>query len=319
MSNGVKKIVRRWIVACGTALLTCSVAAQPNEFSFGVIAQPFKAAEDESVLRETIAETDADNLAFVVANGIKSADEPCTDTMYKRRKEILDSAKNGLIVSLAGSDWSECKNAHGRSAAVERLNRLRELFFTDAFSSGASRLPLVRQSATAKFRNYAENMRWEVGSIMFATINLPANNNHYRPEAGRNSEFEDRLIANRNWLQRIFIFAARKKLAGIVLFCDGKPLAKPVSSQFFEFGTKRDGFAETRQHIVALAAKFSGKVLVVHGQAVGHASAENGIVWRDNLGDLEVASGWMKLSVHPSSRMLFSIGNDSPQANHIRK
>ncbi len=319
MSNGVKKIVRRWILACGTALLTCSVAAQPQEFSFGVIAQPFKAAEDESVLRETIAETDADNLAFVVANGIKSANEPCTDAMYERRKEILDSAKNGLIVSLAGSDWSECKNAHGRSAAVERLNRLRELFFTDEFSSGASRLPLVRQSTSAKFRNYAENMRWEVGSIMFATINLPANNNHYRPEAGRNSEFEDRLIANRNWLQRIFIFAARKKLAGIVLFCDGKPLAKPVSSQFFEFGTKRDGFAETRQHIGALAAKFSGKVLVVHGQTVDHAPAENGIVWHDNLGDLGVTPRWVKLSVHPSSRMLFSIGNDSPQANHIRK
>jgi len=317
MSNGVKKIVRQWILACATALLTCSVAAQPEEFSFGVIAQPFKAAEDESVLRETIAETDADNLAFVVANGIKSASEPCTDAMYKRRKEILDSSKNGLIVSLAGSDWSECKNAHGRSAAVERLNRLRELFFTDAFSSGTNRFPLVRQSATAKFRNYAENMRWEVSSIMFATINLPANNNHYRPEAGRNSEFEDRLIANRNWLQRIFMFAARKKLAGIVLFCDGKPLAKPVSSQFFEFSTKRDGFAETRQHIGALAAKFAGKVLVVHGTAVDHISAENGIVWRDNLGDLEVTSGWVKLSVHPSSRMLFSIGNDSPQTNHI--
>lgn len=319
MSSVVNDHVRRWILACSVALLTCSAAAQPNEFSFGVITHPFQATADESILREAIAETDADNLAFVVANGIKSANEACTDALYQRRKEILDSAKSGLIISLAGSDWSECKNAHGRSAAVERLNRLRELFFIDEFSVGARKIPLVRQSTTAKFRNYAENARWEVGDIMFATVNLPANNNYYRPEAGRNSEFEDRLIANRDWLRRIFVFAARKKLAGIVLFCDGNPLAKPSSSQFFEFGTKRDGFAETRQHISALAAKFSGKVLVVHGPTADHPAAAADIVWHDNLGDLEVASGWMKLRVHPSSRTLFSIGNDPAQANNNRQ
>ena len=36
---------------------------------------------------------------------------------------------------------------------------------------------------SAKFRAYSENARWEIGNVMFATFNLPANNNHYRIEA----------------------------------------------------------------------------------------------------------------------------------------
>jgi hypothetical protein len=154
---------------------------------------------------------------------------------------------------------------------------------------------------------------------MFATINLPANNNHYRPEAGRNSEFEDRLIANRDWLQRIFTFAARKKRAAIVLFCDGNPLAKPTSSQFFDFGTKRDGFAETRRHINALAAKFPGRVLIIHGQAADKPSAPDSINWRDNLGELDVGSEWIKLTVNPATPTLFSLGNEAVEATNTHK
>jgi hypothetical protein len=40
-----------------------------------------------------------------------------------------------MIVSLAGSDWSACINSSGRSNAIERLNRLRELFYVDGESS----------------------------------------------------------------------------------------------------------------------------------------------------------------------------------------
>jgi hypothetical protein len=311
MSRVMNKLSRQALCVLCMLVFAWSAAAQPNEFSFGVIAYSFKAGPDESILRAAIAETDADNLA----NGIKSAAEPCTDAMYNRRKNLLDSAKNGLILSLAGSDWSQCINTNGRSAALERLNRLRDLFFVDEFSSGASRIPVVRQSTAAKFRSYAENARWEVGNIMFATVNLPADNNHYRAEAGRNSEFEDRLVANRDWLQRVFTIAAHRKLVGIVLFSDGNPLAKPDGSQLFSFGAKRDGFAEARRHISALAAKFPGKVLVVHGQAANQRSDAGGIVWRGNLGEVGVGSGWMKLTVDPGTSALFNARSEAVETN----
>jgi hypothetical protein len=258
------------------------------------------------MLSDAIAEADEDNLAFVVANGIKAGSEPCSDAVYNRRKTLLNEVKNGLIVSLTASDWAECKRANGRSAAMDRLNRVRDLFFTDDFSFGASKLPLARQSAMRKFRNNGENARWEFGGILFATINLPADNNHYLPDAGRNSEFEDRAIANRDWLNRLFKLAGGRKLKGLVLFCDGDPLAVPDAESLAGMAGQRDGFLEVRKQIVALAARHSGRVLVVHGQA-GTSPRTAQISWKGNLGALEVGTGWMKLTADPATPRLFSV------------
>jgi hypothetical protein len=302
----MKRYFLKGLLACSVMAQACSAMAATGPFSFGIIPHPFRETQDESVLREAIAETDSDNLAFVVANGIKARSELCSDDLYNGRKTLLNSAKNGLIVSLAASDWTDCKGGNGKSAAIGRLNQLRELFFSDDMSLGASKIPLVRQSATAKFRSYGENARWEFGKAMFATVNLPENNNHYLTEAGRNSEFEDRLIANRDWLHRVFTFAKLKKLSGIVLFCDGNPLSKPRRAG--ASGARRDGFAEVRQQINALAAKFPGRVLVVHGDTAPKYSTD--IAWRNNVGVLEAGLPWTKVRFDPSLPALFAVARN---------
>ncbi len=299
----------RSLLLCAVLAPPCLSAAEQAEFSFGVISHPFTSAADDAVLRDVIEETDADNLAFVVANGVKAADEPCTDKLYARRKSLLHGAKNGLVVSLAASDWVECKNENGKSTAIGKLNHLRDLFFGDEFSIGATKIPVVRQSSTAKFRSFSENARWEIGDIMFATINLPGNNNHYVTDAGRNGEFEDRLVANRDWLHRIFTQATLKKLNGIVLFCDGNPLFHSAS------GHKRDGYAEIRRQIISLTAKFPRKVLLIYSQTTKHLPS-NGINWQDNLGQLNAGSGWVKLTVSLSHPVLFSVTGEPAQARN---
>lgn len=286
--------------------------AETTNFSFGVIAHAFRSSADETPLRNAINETDADNLAFVVANGIKAGSEPCTDKLYSQRKVLLSSAKNGLIVSLSASDWVACKTRADRSAAMERLSRIRELFFSDEFSFGDSKIPLIRQSTSPKFRSYVENARWEIGNVIFATINLPATNNHYLAEGGRNSEFEDRQIANREWLQRIFLNASQKKSVAVVLFCDGDPLATQ-RHRVFDFNIKRDGFSEIRQKISAHAAHFEGKVLVIHGPHGASSPNPASIVWQHNLGDLEVPAGWLKVTVNPANPKLFELGKPADQ------
>jgi hypothetical protein len=228
---------------------------------------------------------------------------------------LLNETKNGLILSLTASDWVECKRNNGRSAAMDRLNRIRDLFFADEFSFGASKIPVARQSATPKFRNNGENARWEFGNVLFATINLPAGNNHYLPDAGRNSEFEDRAIANRDWLSRLFKIATRKKLKGLVLFCDGDPLIAPSAETVARLNGQRDGFVEIRKQILALSAKYPGRVLVVHGQA-GAKPAPARIAWQKNLGNLEVGTGWMKLTADPSAPTLFKVSVDTDVARN---
>ena len=302
-------MTRRWLA--GLALLiavqAAPASAQPETLSFGVIGHAFRKSPDEALLRRTIAETDADNLGFVVVNGVKSASEPCSDALYEQRLALLSRAKNGVVLSLAGSDWADCRRDNGRPAAMERLTRVRDVYFQDEMSFGDTRLLLTRQSTSTKFRSYAENARWEMGNVVFATVNLPAPNNHYLTDAGRNGEFEDRLIANRYWLERVFTFAAREKQKGIVLFSDGNPALHSGRTSVRGPDGARDGFLEVRRQILRLAAAFPGKVLLVHGGG-GRQEKRSAIVWNGNLGDLEVADGWVKVSVSPVSPMLFEIG-----------
>lgn len=288
--------------------LKASVCLAAEEFSIGIIGSATKTPHDDSALRQAISETDDENLAFVVVNGIKSAQETCSDNVYLNRKNLFNAAKNGLVVSLAASDWTDCKTIAGKSSAIERLSRLRELFFADDFSFGASKIPLARQSAAAKFRSYAENARWELGPVLFATINLPSDNNHYLSAGGRNSEFEDRSVANLNWLQRVVGHATIRKLDAVVLFCDHDPLTPAQSNK------QRDGFAEIREDIVRVAARFSGRILMVHSGPMPTTGSPAGISWQGNLGTLAVPTGWLRLKISPNSPALFSvISNESSE------
>jgi len=286
-----------------------AVKAEPERHQFGIIGHSFHAADGEARLKQAIADESETALAFVVVTGIKSVEEPCSDRLYARRRDILEDARRPLIMLPSNTDWSECKNSAGRSVAIERLNRLRELFYGEPVSLGVRKLPLTRLSASAKFRSYGENAHWQVGSVLYATVNLPANNNHYRPEAGRNSEFEDRLVANRFWLNRLFAMAKREKLDAVVLFSEGDVKALTERSGLRALleraTTKADGFDEPRRQIATLAAKYGGKVLLVDTDS--NAKAAPAIEWRGKLGHLSLGSQAVEVTVAPGKGQMFTL------------
>jgi hypothetical protein len=277
-----------------------SMAAEKKLFRFGIVSQAINAKSADGGLQDELAALEAKKLAFVVANGIKAADEPCSDELYTERRNMFEHAANALIPSLTADDWTKCLNSNGKSSAAERLNRVRELFFAEKTSLGERKIPLIRQSITPQFRSFGENSRWRYRNILFATIHLPENNNNYVSEAGRNSEFEDRLIANRDWLQKLFVIAKREKLDGVVLFSDANPIAQAARAEQSESTSVRDGFREMRQQILKQAAGFSGKVLIVHKQAPDVKPAPRTarrIRWSRNLGELGIATGAAVISV----------------------
>lgn len=314
---------RRILLAAVMALAAAGALAMPpitpitaatpplKPFQFGVIGHPLQHGRDEAALKRAIEDVSQTNPAFVVATGIKAPTEPCSDKLYERRHALLDDAPQPMVVSLAGSDWTACINSAGRSNAIERLNHLRDLFYVDGESQGAHRMPVTRLSASAKFRSYAENSHWEYGKVLFATINLPANNNHFLPAAGRNSEYEDRLVANRAWVHRLFTLAERQKMHGLVLFSDGDPgvTVEEGFSLLSSFQTRQDGFAEVRKQIRTAAGKFKGKVLLIDAQK--GASGDHAIHWRDNVGHLNMAADWAEIQVAPGAAALFTIKSGS--------
>ncbi|MBB5367364.1 MULTISPECIES: hypothetical protein [unclassified Janthinobacterium] len=311
--SGKAHLVASALAVCLLWQPTLTKAEEPG-FDFAVLGHSFKAGPDDAPLKHAIQDSNNLHPAFLVATGIKAASESCSDKLYSQRKDLLDASSQPLVISLSASDWANCRNSRGRANAIERLNRLREVFFADDSSLGQRKLSLSRLSSTAKFRSYAENAHWEYGGVLFATVNLPANNNHFLPEAGRNSEFEDRLVANRSWLQRLFAMAQRKKLDGIVLFSDGDVhiLEEEESSLLPNFSSKQDGFASPRKQIRLLAKKFEGKVLLVDTQAGSKKTGKKNtqgpkISWKDNLGHISIDSDWATIFVQPGKSPLFEV------------
>jgi hypothetical protein len=267
-------------------------------------------------LKQALSDADDKSTAFVVVTGIKTAKEACSDKLYQQRRELVGDARRPTVVVPAAGDWTECRNSAGRSNAIERLNRMRELFWSEPQSLGAHKLPLTRQSTSPRFRSYAENAHWAVGKVLYAALNLPANNNHYLTDAGRNSEYEDRMVANRFWLNRLFAIARRDKLEAIVLFAEGdlKAMSQPTGLRALlrRAVPDNDGFAETRRQVLALAQKFPGKVLLVDSAPLAKG-AQPAIEWRGNLGHLSVGNEGIEVAVDPSGKTLFKVGEPEKQ------
>ncbi len=295
------------------ALHTGALAAPKasGEQWFGVIGHSFSQNGGEARLDQSLDKTRDAGLAFVVATGLKAASEPCSDALYTHRRDMFDDARPPVIVVPAASDWADCKNAAGRRDGIERLNRLRELLYADPSALGEKPLMLARQSANAKFRSYAENAYWIAGNVLYATVNLPSNNNHYRTEAGRNSEFEDRAVANRFWLNRLFALAKRRKFEALVLFSEGNVrILSEEPGLLARLGrptpTQQDGFALPRRQIVGMAAQFPGKVLLIDSAPVANGS-EPAIAWRGNLGHVSIGSRVVHVHVTPRAEPLFRL------------
>lgn len=255
---------------------------------FGVLSH-------EANLPEQLERRASENVAFILVNGLKNDSETCTESLYQQRRDWFDASEHSVIVSLAASDWLTCGN-------TSPLHELRVRLFDGDFSLGASKLPLTRLSVNRKFRRYVENARWELNDILFATINLPADNNHYRPDAGRNGEFEDRQVANRVWLERLFVLARQKKMRAIVLFSDGN-LWQARSK------IRRDGFLEVRNQITQLGSKMHGKVLLIDHQP---EQPVKGIIWRGNIGHISLGSGWHEFRVNANQAQPFAVSETAP-------
>ncbi len=274
------------LLALWLSLAFTPAARSAEPLRFTVMMHVMRDAADDTELRAAFDTAQAGDPSFIVVNGMRAPREPCTDRLYRQRAALLESGNVPVILSLSGSDWISCRDRQGRPAAMAWLNLLREQVFGEISWSGAKHLNLRRQSASRAYRSYAENTRWVLDNVLFATLNLPAENNHYIASAGGNSEFEDRAMANREWLKRLGLQAKMERRPLIVLFCDGNPLPAPARRT-----EQRDGFAEIRQQLRQLAEKSGSRVLLIQGPEQRMPVAPREIIWDGRLGYVRLRAG----------------------------
>ncbi|WP_296555696.1 hypothetical protein [Pigmentiphaga sp.] len=293
-------------------------------FAFALLGDVPAHDAEETIVTQMLAQFGTETDLAIHTGNIKGRDERCDDRTYARRHALLDGSPVPLVLAPGENDWADCdRPAAGQFGPVERLNRLRELFFEPDDSLGMLKLDLQRQSETASFRGYPENARWEYGDVLFVTLNVPGNHNNYRTGAGRNGEYEERIQADSSWLRQAFTAATRLKTRGLVVAFS----ADPHFEGRHTLAGGIDPYATLKTDLARLASKYAGQVLVVHG---GGPSPDRGRASRA-LSDHPVkfngktlqnvtrvmthgAPGpahWLKVSVEPGNRDVFRIENAS--------
>ncbi len=213
------------------------------------------------------------NTSFIVYNGdLKGEAEPCRDSLYDTRQRIFDSSRKPVVLLPGGNDWASCALAQaGSYDPVERLDFVRQLFFSDSTSLGRTPMNVIRESDVARFRPFRENVRWQANGIAFIGLNAPAPNNHYLTAGGRNGEFEDRSVANAFWLEHAVETARRSEMRAVVVILQGDPdFARYERRDRFAWlrfsrgDASRDGFLELKRSLVKAAESFRGPVIVIH-------------------------------------------------------
>ena len=298
----------------------------PAAFTFTVIGNVPERAEDVAPARALLDAIDAEHPAFVVHLGnLNGRDELCSDDLLEARHDLLDSLITPVVYIPGDHDWSDCQRpAAGSFDPIERLLRLRELFYPDDNTLGQRAMTVMRQSDQAKFRSYRENSRWTMKDVLFVTLNVPGDNNNYKTAGGRNGEYEDRLEANRQWLARAFSVARQRKLAGVVIMMQADPLfedgwERRRAPNIFDGLLRRrshDGYLSLKRQLRMLTRDYDCAVLLIHGASATFTldrplKDEDGRpdphVMRARTYGSPVLDRWLEVSVTPGRTPLFHI------------
>lgn len=246
-----------------------SAGVQAAPVHFGLFSDlPYSAWEREQ-LPLLIAEMNAEPLAFVVHGGdIKNGTSVCSDEAYQAILEAFQSSAHPLIYVPGDNEWTDCHHRqNARFEPVERLEKLRSLFWAGDSTLGRRTMKLERQSDASAFPAYRENVRWEVDGVLFMGLNLPGSENNFfgvtrgtREPRGPVAEFVERSAANRAWLGEAFAIARRKNLPAVLIVAHGNP-----GFEAWNAGRAETGYLDFLTQLRDEVQAFSGQVVLVHG------------------------------------------------------
>lgn len=290
-------------VLLALALLTKSCPYHPapvpaGAFAFAAMGDaPYYWWEDLRfrILRR---ELDAAGLRFTIHVG-DIFWRPCSDAMYAKFRKRFDLLHAPVIYTPGDNEWTDCwERGSGSYAPLERLNRIRQIFFSDA-----PRIPLARQ------QQFPENARWKQQDVVFTTVHITGSQNAMKPFPGRtpadDAAARERMTANIAWMREAFASAANAR--AIVIAFHGSPaFEEPPGHQY------RQHFEPFLGALEDETARFGKPVLLIHGDDHEYR-VDSPVISRHRLPNftrLEVPGspdvGWVRVTVTPDRASPFA-------------
>ena len=258
-------------------------AAQPTRFEIGLIGDLPYSGEDEAKFPNLMQAMNEANLAFVVHVGDIETDPrlykrdqtgaiPCTDDTFAQRQALFHTSKHPLILTPGDNDWTDCHFAEPSLDPLERLTKLREVFFQGDQSLGQRSIPLTRQSTDPQYAKFRENVRWTSGEVLFVTLHLVGSNNNLGRTPEGDAEYAERHAANVVWLKQAFAEAKRQAHKGVMIFTQANPYFEDYWSsgrqQSMHIAPENPEFSGYSDFLAALETEvlaFDKPVVLVHG------------------------------------------------------
>ena len=250
-------------------LLVAADAGAQNPFSFVAIGDmPY--GQREVVYPKYTALIGAINQAapsFTIHVGdIKSGSTVCSDEELHNQLDFLNSFASALIFTPGDNEWTDChRKNNGSYEPLERLAKLRTMFFPGANSLGAKPMAVERQAdVMPEFKTYVENARFVKEGVMFVTAHIVGSNNNFEVRDRRAiEEFLARDKANVAWIKTSFEKAGANGAAALVLAIQANPFAMLGNGGA---SPGHSGFAASiGETFVPMAQAFAKPVLFVHG------------------------------------------------------
>ncbi|MGE3312859.1 MAG: hypothetical protein AB7O66_23060 [Limisphaerales bacterium] len=249
-----------WLPALG---ILASVPTEPvpetppsvRPFSFIAIGcMPYARLPDaDANYGRVLDEIDRHAPVFAVHLGdILGGEELCTDELLARRLREFDSVATALVFTPGDNEWTDVHRTQ-KHQPLERLARIREVFFAAESSRGARPIPLITQRRSPRHARFVENARWTHGRVVFVTLHVVGSGNNHQPAVpGALDEWRERDEANVAWLREGFAVARATEAAGVALFFQANPIRG------------HPGFRRFLETLAAESVAFGKPVLLVH-------------------------------------------------------
>src|SRR5262245_44994664 len=196
-------------------------AAVDLRFDFALIGDvPYDEEQTTKGFPNMIEELNQARLAFVVHDGdIKAGATPCTDDCFESVRAQFQTIRHPFVYLFGDNEWRDCGSVKTNAFdPLERLQKLRDLFTQGNQSLGQHTMTLVRQSDDPRHAAFRENVRWTLGRVLFAGLNVPGSDNYFGTP-----EFAPRNAANIAWIKDAFRIATRDRLRAIMLIMQANP------------------------------------------------------------------------------------------------
>lgn len=189
---------------------------------------PYSTTQATVGVPNLIADMNQQDLAFTAHDGdLKSGSSECTDAVYTQALSYFGSLRAPAVFTPGDNDWVDCDRTAGYSSLAQ-LDKERALFFSTPFSLGQHRMRQEVQSTplclgVSGFVPCAENRRWTVRGVTYATLNIQGSCNNLCDVAPDPIEYAARNAANIAWMQQTFDKANKRHSAAIMFISQANP------------------------------------------------------------------------------------------------